>query len=77
MAIEQFRANQPKSARSTGPRAKRRRSALFRLNSIIQTWRSRARSRYALSHLSDHTLKDLGLPRTDVYCKSVEPFRHE
>lgn len=40
----------------------------------IANWRLRARDRYALRHLNDHYLQDIGLTRHDVMIESAKPF---
>ena len=77
MTIEQLKAYAPRRTGSIGPRSKGFCAALLRLGDIIWTWRDRAPSRYALSRLSDHALKDIGLTRTDVYRESVKRFWRE
>ena len=77
MTIEQLKAYAPRRAGSIGPRSKGFCAALLRLGDIIGSWADRARSRYALSQLSDHTLKDIGFTRADVYRGSVRRFWNE
>ena len=40
----------------------------------LLTWQERARMRAALARLDDHTLKDIGLSRYDVWLECSKPF---
>jgi uncharacterized protein YjiS (DUF1127 family) len=49
-------------------------SVLSRLVDLVGSWRDNARSRHALRGLSDHTLKDIGITRSDAYREWAKPF---
>ena len=40
----------------------------------IEAWRFRARSRYALRHLSSHALNDIGIDRGEAGLEADKPF---
>jgi uncharacterized protein YjiS (DUF1127 family) len=77
MTAEQLKANQSKYATFLRAPNKDPWSALARFVDLIWTWRAIARSRCALSQLSDHALKDVGLTRCDVYRECAKPFWRE
>jgi uncharacterized protein YjiS (DUF1127 family) len=45
-----------------------------RMAHMVWVWHSRAESRRALSMLSDHVLRDIGLTRADVDREVMKPF---
>lgn len=49
-------------------------AALSRLVDLACGWRHNARSRHALRGLSEHTLKDIGLSRSDACRECAKPF---
>jgi uncharacterized protein YjiS (DUF1127 family) len=49
-------------------------AAFRRMAHMMWEWRSRAGSRRALSMLSDHALRDIGLTRADVDREVMKPF---
>src|SRR5258708_18241121 len=71
MRTEQPIADRAECSSSVSPPDQRRRSDLLRLIDVICAWRTRARSRYALSQLSEHTLRDIGLTWADVFLGSA------
>jgi uncharacterized protein YjiS (DUF1127 family) len=77
MIAEQLNANQAKPARFLRAPDRDLWSAMFRTVDLISAWRANAQSRRALSQLSDHTLKDIGLTRCDVYRECAKPFWRE
>ena len=72
MTAEQLNATRSKHAGI--PHALDLWSALSRLVGLVGSWRDNARSRYALHGLSDHTLKDIGITRSDAYRECAKPF---
>ena len=50
------------------------RSAFLQLLEVAWIWRARTRSRRALGQFDDHTLKDIGMSRADVYRETAKPF---
>jgi uncharacterized protein YjiS (DUF1127 family) len=77
MTAEQLKANQSNYITYIRSQSGGLRSAMVRFVDLIWTWRAIARSRYALSQLSDHALKDVGLTRCDVYRECAKPFWRE
>ena len=49
-------------------------SAGRRMAQMVRVWRSRAEMRRAMSMLSDHVLRDIGLTRADVDREVMKPF---
>lgn len=41
---------------------------------LAEAWLERRRQRRSLLELSDHTLKDIGLTRSDAYREGSKPF---
>jgi uncharacterized protein YjiS (DUF1127 family) len=77
MIAEQLNANQSKYAGFLRAPDRDLWSAVFRAVDRISAWCTNARSRHALRQLSDHTLKDIGLTRCDVYRECGKPFWRE
>jgi uncharacterized protein YjiS (DUF1127 family) len=50
------------------------RSAFLQLLEVAWIWRARIRARRALGQFDDHTLKDIGMSRADVYRETAKPF---
>ena len=48
--------------------------AARRMAQMVWVWRSRAETRRAMSMLSDHVLRDIGLTRADVDREVMKPF---
>jgi uncharacterized protein YjiS (DUF1127 family) len=48
--------------------------ALARLSEVLATWERRARERRMLREMSDHMLKDLGIPRPEAEREAGKPF---
>ena len=67
MTTELFKVSHPGCGGSMGPPIRLRRPILLRLIDAVCARHGRAASRYGLSELSDHTLKDIGVTRTPVY----------
>lgn len=51
-----------------------RTSSVWRAFGTVFEWRERSRQRWALRHLDDRMLCDLGLTRADVYGETAKPF---
>ena len=49
---------------------------MVRTTDILSAWHERARQRRTLATLSDHSLKDIGLSRSDAWAESQKPFWH-
>jgi uncharacterized protein YjiS (DUF1127 family) len=49
-------------------------SVARRMTHMVWVWRSRAETRRAMSMLSDHVLRDIGLTRADVDREVMKPF---
>jgi uncharacterized protein YjiS (DUF1127 family) len=49
-------------------------SAARHMAHMVWVWRSRAETRRAMSMLSDHVLRDIGLTRADVDREVMKPF---
>jgi uncharacterized protein YjiS (DUF1127 family) len=77
MIAEQLNANQSKHVGFLRAPDRDLWSAMFRAVDLISAWRANPRSRHALSQLGDHTLKDIGLTRCDVYRECTKPFWRE
>ena len=77
MMTDELRAAPTPYATSTGWVIKHLGSVLLRLADILWAWPGEARSRHALGGLSDHTLRDIGLTRVDLYRQWREAFRRE
>ena len=77
MTAEQLKADQSKYASYLRPPDGDPWSALVRFVDLIWAWRANARSRCALSQLTDHALKDIGLTRCDVDRECAKPFWRE
>jgi uncharacterized protein YjiS (DUF1127 family) len=52
-------------------------SALRRMAQMVWAWIMRVESRRALSMLSDHALRDIGLTRADIERELLKPFWRE
>ena len=72
MTAEQLNATRSKHAGI--PQALDLWSVLSRLVDLVGSWRDNARSRHALQGLSDHTLKDIGITRSDAFRECAKPF---
>jgi uncharacterized protein YjiS (DUF1127 family) len=48
--------------------------AARRMAHMVWVWRSRVETRRAMSMLSDHVLRDIGLTRADVDREVMKPF---
>ncbi len=47
---------------------------LLRLLLAVETWLARRRQRRGLLELSDHTLRDIGITRCEVFQEGGKPF---
>lgn len=52
----------------------RLRTVLQRVATTLSLWAERARSRKELEELSDHSLRDIGLTRADVWREATKPW---
>jgi uncharacterized protein YjiS (DUF1127 family) len=77
MTAQRLKANDVQDARPMRPRQGGLRSALVRVIGRLDAACARARARYALGELSDHTLHDIGLTWIHGYRECRTPLRHE
>jgi uncharacterized protein YjiS (DUF1127 family) len=61
-------------ARAEGDLRSAVRRGLLRLAAALLAWHDRARERRALTELSDHALRDIGISRADACREAARPF---
>ena len=80
MKVVTFGTAMGRIGRDAPPRLRRRavrrplRKALDRIGATLRAWRQRGRERAELARLDDRMLRDIGVPRCDVWREINKPF---